>query len=507
MASFLALDWDQKRIHLLAATLSRGGVHIDQALLWEETAELTPANAEAIGQRLKQRLKDAKISSAPVLACLGRDRVVLKEIQFPRVDAEQEPGLVRFQAMKELTEPAETVALDYVPLDAPGPEGQRRALLLITRRQLLNSYKTMLQSAGLKLQALTPRSLGIAAGLGSAGVPKNLVVAVLTLAQGWAEFAVVRGSTVLFSRPIPLGDALAGEVRRNMTLFVGQPHVHPTRDAIQALYVLANPEMESSLQRLDEVVPVPVHRVDPFAVLEGAKISGDPAGFAGALGLLHCMAESQNVPANFAAPREPKPVEGPNSRKRLLAGGVGFLVLLVLWFAGMQQVNSREETLQERRTELDQADQRLKRLQPEGKQIAALADWQKSAVPVIDEIYDLSARFPFRQNLRVQQLNFTPYSHPKEPYTARLVLTGVVPRDEVQLVHQLVDTINRDKHCRAAIESLRVTGSTSSEGAKNLQEFTLRVDIAPRPASAYQLKLPPAEPQERKGRSGRGGSL
>ena len=47
----------------------------------------TIADAAAAGERLKERLKEAKIPPAPVLACLGRDRIIVKDIRYPAVPA------------------------------------------------------------------------------------------------------------------------------------------------------------------------------------------------------------------------------------------------------------------------------------------------------------------------------------------------------------------------------------------------------------------------------------
>ena len=48
---------------------------------------MTAAEAAAVGARLKERLREAKIPIAPVLASLGRDRVIVKDIRYPAVPA------------------------------------------------------------------------------------------------------------------------------------------------------------------------------------------------------------------------------------------------------------------------------------------------------------------------------------------------------------------------------------------------------------------------------------
>src|SRR5690349_13303780 len=96
VSRFLALDWAQNRIRVLSANAGRGKVRVEQIATFEETQPLTPATAEALGQRLREHLKAARIGAAPVLGCLGRDQIILKEVRYPKTSASEEPALVRF---------------------------------------------------------------------------------------------------------------------------------------------------------------------------------------------------------------------------------------------------------------------------------------------------------------------------------------------------------------------------------------------------------------------------
>ena len=530
MPRFLALDWGPSRIRLVSAVAGRGTVRIEQALAWDEGEALTPATAEALGQRLRERLKAAHVGAAPVLGSLGRDQVIIKEIRYPRVAAAEEPALVRFQAAKELTEATEGLVIDYTPLDRPAAGGEQRALILVARRDLVNAWKAMCRAAGLKLAALTPRPFGLAACLPGAAAPTQGedASALLAVAADWAEFSVARGQTLLYARPLPLAGAMQPEeIRRNLALYAGQATAAPVR----ALFVAEDGDALRS--RLEELLAIPVPALDPFAGVEApTPAPSDRAGFGGAVGLVRLWAARGTTPVNFAAPKEPRPVTHTGRRRALRLAGLAVLGLVVLLILGNMVLASRRSEVQRLEADRDDAEAQLARLQPDKKRYQDLADWHKTALPVLDELYDLTARFPFKDEVKLTRLEINPLTAKtakeaatrNKEYTTRMVLTGLVPANEDDLVERLVDTINRDPHCRAEIDQRRpVTGAAAGgdkDGGKGggpvpgngpgkgpdkrggkgpgkaLEEFVLHVDIAPQPAASYTTRLtglPPAE--------------
>jgi len=513
LARFLALDWDHKQLHLVVATTGRHGVQVQRALVWQEESDPVGGQPELLGQRLRAYLKGAGIGAAPVLACVGRDRVILKDIRYPQVPASEEPAVVRFQASKEMTDAVEDVVIDYMPLGEPGASGERRAIAVIVRRSVVVAYQALCRAAGLKLVALVPRPFGIAASLERvAGVAQatpapaspEAVSAVLTVTEGWAEFCIVRAGTLLFARALAVGNNLATEVRRNLAVYAGQPQVSLARDVVRAVYVAGNGEQTALRERLQELLAIPVHALDPFAPDAQVEVTpGDRAGFAGAVGLLHLWAPRHQAPINLTRVKEPVAAADPHRNRKLIAAAAlaGVFVLAGLW--GFQVLAARRDYVDTLTQEKNDLEANFRLLAPDAKHIQALKEWDDGAIRWIDEIYDLTARFPYREGLRVTQLSAGAVTSrnpkDKDKISVRMMVNGIAPREDDKLVQNLVDTINHDGHTRAAMAGLK-SGAASGPGVrKAVEEFSIRIDVTRQRARDYQAVLipPPAAPPAR----------
>lgn len=434
MANFIAIDIDAQGLYTVVGT-ARGTVRVTNASAWAADTgstpppALTPDTAKQIGEALRDRLKVAKVQPAPVLVSVGRDRVILKELKYPPVPAAEEPALVRFQALKEVTEAPDEIVIDYVPLGEEG--GERRAMAVIVRRDLYAAIRTMCEAAGLKLAGVTPRPYALAAGLTRAiateTVPapadKGDAVALLALGPGGGEFAVVRRGEVTYTlavpAPVAASDAmLSMQVRRNLATYAAQHPGHP----VQAVYVA-----EAGGTRADalaDVLGVPVHEHDPLA----GAVPGVPEAlrgrFAGAAGLLAAQAAGQ-LPINFAAPRQPQTSGDPAKRKLAfvaLAAGVLLLIGFAFGYLKLSAAQDRVAELNERRDELKK---QLDAGAPDGKRVAAIDGWQKRAIVWRDELHDLADRMPADDSVRVTQLTATPIAvdkNGKQEAQARLEL-------------------------------------------------------------------------------------
>lgn len=510
MARILALDWDSREFHLVEATVGRAKVQVHRAIHWREEEAFAPANAEAFGQRLRDRMKTAGIAAAPLVVGLGRERLVMKEVRYPDVGTDVEAAIVRNQIVKELTEAPEDVFFDYAPMAEASKNGQKRALSVVVRKDVVQGIQTASQVAGLKLVAVTARPFGIAACFKhlAGATPKvpapptpDAVSAVLTVAEGWAEFCAVRGQQLVYSRAATPGDGLIGEVRRNLAAYSGQPQLTFPRDAIQALYVAGNGDNVVLRETLRDTLGIPVHGMDPFAGDSHTEVEGgNKAGFTGAVGLLHLWARDQTTPVNFVKPREVQAVADPHKRRVVgysIVGAVAFVALVV---AGWMWTEAKKVDVVELTNKKADLEKKVKDIQPELKYLEALKDFAGGSISWLDELYDLAARAPlgsketrFRViSISAVALGATPKatkegkdSKEKErpPKMAQMIVKVKVPRKDAFLVAQLEKKINLDRHSFVSKKS--VTVQDISDPVKATEEHTLIIDLARQAPEKY----------------------
>jgi hypothetical protein len=418
---------------------------------------------------------------------------------------------VQFQVSKELTESLDEVVLDYVPTGSAGPNGERQALALVIRRELLATYETLCRAAGLKLLAVTPRPFGLLAcwkhvvGLG-APVPErtDVAVALLTVEEHGAEFSIVHGGKLLLARSLAAGPTLASEVRRNLAVYAAHSAQHP----VGAIYVAGGEEHAPFRARLQASLGIPVHAIDPFAGAQRPEIPAtDRGGFASAVGLLLARGDQSPLPINFAKPKKPKPPRDVKKTRLIAAAGVAaaFLLLGVFYCYGLladkqkrfEEVNTRKRTLE---TE-------LAKMEEDDKRIALVEDWVQSGLVWLDELYDLTSRFPDPETIRLTSLTGDPVTRtaqakpaaptadaanqtPTPKYVAKLALQGITTSDD-RAVKELTKRFVEDNHYK--VDAAPTDQNTGVDKARFPQHFTAHVEVEKQPPEKYVRQLPPAE--------------
>jgi Tfp pilus assembly PilM family ATPase len=499
LARFLALDWDHHQLHVVSATVKHGGLKIHKALVLPEPQTPNLAEAEAMGARLRDLLKAEGMAPAPVLACVGRDRLILKELRYPAVPAAEEPAIVRFQAVKELSHAPEEVVIDYTPSGEPGPGGDKQALVVVLRRELLTAYQSLCRVAGLKLAAVSPRAFGTALCLRTKAGQAGEAIAVVTRAEEWAEFCVVRDGELLFSRGLtalaPGGDAaFLSELRRNLAVYASQVPKHP----VKAIVLSDGGKYPALREQLQRTAGLPVHEFDPLAGQMQAEVPLEKrGGFTGAVGLLLAQSERRAVPIDFLHPKQPTAPVDTHRWKAVAAAAVAAVLLLGGAVAAYSHLASKDRIIRQLNLVKMDLDGQLVQIEEDAKRIKALGDWADAEVIWLDELYDLTDVFPEGNQMRLASLTGGELLSRtgKDKHVARMALKGV--SNDRQPVNRLMNELTAEPTYRVTSEGME--RNQSVERNRFLQQYRLRVDLEKRPPDKYTRHFSPPAPEAQRG--------
>jgi hypothetical protein len=522
LSKFIAIDLDPQGIFAVQGSAKSGHATVELAVAWDGTdgeppPPLTADTAKSIGEQLRERLNAAGAASLPVLVSIPRDRVILKELRYPPVPLTDEPSVVKFQAMKELTDAPEDVVLDYVPLTVGSSEGERRSMAVAVRKELFTSIQALCTAANLKLAAVTPRPYGVAAGLsrafatGAAPRPeeKGSPVAILTLSPGGGEFTVVlQGSTpgsndATFIRTIAPHSmasetSLLVEVRRNLTMYAGANPEHP----IQALYVAESEGRR--VNQLKNALGIPVHAYDPIAGLAATTPPDLNRGrFAGAAGLLAARA-FEELPINFATPRQPKVKRDLKQKQILIAAGVAFLFVVVGLLYGMSMVSDAEKELANLQQEKKDLEDDATRLEPDYKRLQAAKVWKSRRVVLLDMLFDATDQFQHTDGMLAT--SYVATAIPPDPKTgkqdAQAQVKITLTSRSTEPVNALIAAMYADNKDNADPKSMYYAGVDFTRGDApsndpNAREYTVSARVSTRPPDQFK-RFPPFSPPSRK---------
>ncbi|HVK12592.1 MAG TPA: pilus assembly protein PilM, partial [Gemmataceae bacterium] len=509
MSRFLAIDADAGSVHVVAGVSQRGTVRVERAVTFRLSAPLTPTNAADLGRELKEAFKAAGLAPAPVLAALGRDRVILKDVKIPRVPAHEEPAVVRFQASKDATEAAENVVLDYYTLDREEPDGQVRAVTVSVRKDVVAGVKAMAQAAGVKLAAITTRPPATLAALdraiqsGDVTAPegRRSSVAVVTRGEKWGELLIARDGQVVFARAISAGaltneTMLLGELRRNLAVYNGQTPQQP----VEGLYVAEAAGPAGWAGRIRAGLTVPVQAFDPLAGLVHDTSPDDRGHYAPLVGLLHLKAKGP-LPIDFVTVRQPaQPVDRKRQWKTLAIGLAVLLVFGGLGFGYLKlQAKNREMVAAVNRKKA--VEEELVALELDRKRMATFQEWDDGRINWLDEFYDITAQFPDKGGTRLEYFKGDPRK-PEKGAKSKLVgqMKLKITTETPKAFTEFQAGLRVDKHYQDIVPTPRgaTRGGVCGRGqpAKEILTYELKLDLERLPPGNYFRTVNAAVPSK-----------
>ena len=259
---------------------------------------------DAVAGVIRGLLKELGTSGRQAITAVPGPAVIIKKLQLPTQSPSELENSVLFEAGNFIPESLENVNLDYMVTDVLEKERQFEVLLVAVKRDIINSYTTAMQLAGLEPVVVDVDYFALE-NMYELNYPpsENQVVALVNIGARYSCMNILRGGRSTFTGDVPVGgkefnDALV----RNLgvspveaeSIKIGTNPTHPLD------------QIEPVLQPVKEFLAEEIHRALSFfwtaatdeqigAILLSGGTSRVP-------GLVDLLSQRLEVPVQIANP-------------------------------------------------------------------------------------------------------------------------------------------------------------------------------------------------------------
>jgi predicted ribosomally synthesized peptide with SipW-like signal peptide len=379
------------------------------------------ANAPVVGALVGEVLRKLGVSGGIVMA-VPRAQVVLKPLTLPAGTPENElPGMVQFQADKDLPFRAEEAVIDFIPgshfggdRDAPSGDGVE-VLVAAARIAELDYYRQIAAAAGARLLHLGMSSTAnMACMLACTRRGADESVACLHLTPEEMQIDIIRGGGLSFARaasvklPAAAADSagLAAGVKAALQEALRSVHSYQSsqRGGISGVLVAGGTGVEAQLaEQLTERLGVPCELFRPELALP-LPDAQQAAPFITALGLAIGYGGGQRS-IDFINPRRPVQQSDPRRRRLMMAGAAAAAVVLVVGGVTWAMFSSRESDLDRLAAEANRLKEQNKSIATLEKRAKALEGFDASRRMWLDHLAQFSSLMPPCEQAYVTAMN------------------------------------------------------------------------------------------------------
>lgn len=394
---------------LFATVCNRRGNQVSlESISQQSISDDADADARTIKQAVVQAASVLNAGKSEVTFVVARSMIEVRTVSVPRMDADELPDVIRFQAQRQLANMSDSWHLDYVMLpDEPGQE-MMTALVSAMSPEKMAAIEAGCAQANMQLAhvaiapielaryALAAGKLGNSGGVGQASLVMCLSgqqADILVLKAG--NVVLVRG-TKLPSEPELLSRAIVGETRRSLMAAATQLG---SESISEVLLVAASELATAAEQPLADALGVPVIVVDPVELLpEGlagreqlaTQHTNRIASVAGAA--LHATADRKST-IDLKNPKKRAPKKK-NTTTWLLAAAAGLLLLLagVSWWITTNR--ALDEELLVARDTIKSKKELVEASRDKISQLAEVETFLKGSPNYLDELSYISRKIP-----------------------------------------------------------------------------------------------------------------
>lgn len=361
----IAIDWGRRRLRVAVGSVGRAGVRLQKTLAEPFPESLDAADAAAVGRWIRERLDAARIAPGKAIVALGREIVGIKRISLPTTEDEELPDMTRLAMQREVPFAAESAVIDFVPAERTGAGAT--VLAVAAPAPAIEHVRRVADAAGLTIERITLRCMGVAALLRTLPVPEPTAVSEdqaqqlarqkdepagalgIDITGDGVEFCIIVGRHIRFARaaevPQPqdllsIADAVVTEARRTwMSYRIAEPNT----DIRQAWLMGDGRVSEYASPSVQDILNIPSQALGRHPKIDAQGRELDHVWPLAGL-LLEPTTESPMI--DLASPRRAPDVGARTRQRRLLAAGAAIVALLGAWTYIRHDLQSLDRSLQ-----------------------------------------------------------------------------------------------------------------------------------------------------------------
>jgi hypothetical protein len=408
----LAIEWDRSEFRYVWVAHASRKVHI-RAL-----GRMAMPESQDVASLPDELLADLKVllraRGAQTIVCLARSDVEEFETTFPPADDREIAQLVSLESHKQLPSIDDNARVDYLTIEQ-GEDLTRRVSIVVLGGERHRQIAESVARQGWKLASIQMRHIAASLLLRRLAnlndFPRSIL---LSVSRSDADLIVLERDQIALVRTIPLsaefdsdtlGEKLALEIQRSLMVTARPGHEESTGGEQVFLFGVAD-EQQSLASQLSAALPATVTLVDPLGPFQvrARAVPDRLHAFAGLLGSVLDLPAAQMIDLHT-----PKCAHAVSSwrQRAWFYGSLAATVLISLVVVSQNRLAQLEEANAALGRTLKQSQKTCDQLKSGMAVIDQVEDWSSDDINWLEELRELSQRFPERSRVQVKSMTLS----------------------------------------------------------------------------------------------------
>lgn len=470
-SNLLCLDWDERSLRVLEASVSRGGVKIRSAVRVAMTVAMT--DPAALGELLRKTLAEHRIRARRAVVHVPRQDALLNLLSLPSGTQDELAAMVHIQIAKDLPFSKDQTVIDFAvpPKGAGGDANNMDVWVAAVRNSVIDYYRQVVTAAGLRLERIGLRPYANLAAL-RAGAEQTGRTLLVDIGPSMTEIDVLRDGRLAYSRSATVGspegraaddgawamDSLLVEVNRTVAAY----RATDSGATIDRIVLAGTATIDQAMLRAFEErfgAPAQVFDLPPSLKWRGGKESA--AAFSSAIGLALSSVGENLYYFNMLAPKEPESERRERIRQVPYKAAIAIGLCTVAAVAAYYPLHTRNAEIAELQRQIN-AENKDKAARDElTKLLGDIQGWQKGNVYWIDHLRRIAEVFPSTKDVYITKVDFTTKDKDPDEIVLEVQASDIFQADDI------VEAVNgiREKDAKGnerALYTARLGGTSAA---------------------------------------------